>query len=845
MSAAFAASKKVFMSKRISSRIAPPIGVAVALVCGGLFTATDAPRAQPSADPASQDFDGSQPPAIESTTPAAEATGVSGRNPLMVQFNKHMAEASLNTRDITLVGPAGAEPVHLVPLQRGRVVFVWPDKELLPASRYTLFIQGATDGAQRPLPLAAIGFDTAAKPAGTAAIVATDLPGAAPDTAGSPSGAAAQAAIDADAQLRQLGPVEQLAVQQANVGRDPEDWQPGPEHFHGRWRADREPSPLQALPPLQGPDGTTALSGQVLGMNGRAVPGVTLRIADHEIRSDVTGRFLLQGVPAGSVKLEIDGETANRPDAHYGYYAARVDLEPGTTTVLPYVIWMPRLDPAGTVHISAPTTVETVVTSPRIPGLELHIPAGTVIRDRQGKIVTELNMTAIPVDRPPFPVPDLGVPVYFTVQPGGAVLQSVTGKPAPGARLFYPNFKHELPGARGTFWNYDPEDRGWFVYGLGTISHDATQAIPDDGVVIHELTGAMFNGGDTPGPNGPPPCDCGGSAGDPVSLVTGQFDHTEHDMVVADIMPIDITRTYDSMDVNRRAFGIGMIDQYDIYFFSQNQYQEVDLILPNNTRVHYVRKSAGSGFADAVLESTAPGQWAHSIVSYSPTRRGWDLRFRDGRTWFFGDTSPVSEMRDANGNATRIIRQGGTSGPIRQIISPNGRTVTFNYNTAGLVSAITDNIGRQVTYSYDGAGRLLEVIDPMGGRRDYTWDTANNRITEIHDANGKLVVQNQYGSDGRVFRQLRADGSEFRYVYVMQGGVTTQALVTDPRGTTRSVFFDTAGYMVMNVSPEGVTDQQVTRYENSNGQLTARTDALNRRTEYQYDAAGNMTRLTR
>ena len=34
-----------------------------------------------------------------------------------------------------------------------------------------------------------------------------------------------------------------------------------------------------------------------------------------------------------------------------------------------------------------------------------------------GHIVTELNITPIPTDRPPFPVPDLGVPTYFTIQP--------------------------------------------------------------------------------------------------------------------------------------------------------------------------------------------------------------------------------------------------------------------------------------------------------------------------------------------------------------------------------------------------------------------------------------------
>src|SRR4051794_23423368 len=120
------------MTKHLSSRIARPIRTAIALICGALFAAAGAPRAQPGAEPASQGLDGSQSPAIESTTPTAEAMGVSGRNPLIVQFNKHMAEASLNIRSIPLVGPAGAEPVHIVPLEQGRLVFVRPDKEMLP-----------------------------------------------------------------------------------------------------------------------------------------------------------------------------------------------------------------------------------------------------------------------------------------------------------------------------------------------------------------------------------------------------------------------------------------------------------------------------------------------------------------------------------------------------------------------------------------------------------------------------------------------------------------------------------------------------------------------------------------
>ncbi|HZJ63349.1 MAG TPA: RHS repeat-associated core domain-containing protein [Kofleriaceae bacterium] len=855
------------MTKRSrASRTARRVVVAGVVVCvGAVLTVADSPpiRSSERATIGSR-ASAAAPPALQSSTPAAEATGVSGHTPLIVRFTRPMARASLSTQSVTLIGPTGAELIRVLPL--GTLAIVQPVQELLPASRYTLFINGATDDAQRPLPLSTIGFDTAAK---SFEVAGADVVPAAAQIAGEvqlSAGDAADHPANAVAQLAQLGSIERLAIAQTDATDDSGDWVPGPQHFKGRWRADRTPSPMQTLPPLQARAGATALSGQVLGMNGRAVPDVTLRVDGHEARTDLTGRFLLQALSPGFAKLEIDGVTANHRDTYYGYYAARIEIKPGQTTIVPYTIWMPRLDPAGTVRIAAPTTTETVVTSPRIPGLELHIPAGAVIRDRQGNIVTELNLTPIPVDRPPFPVPSLDVPVYFTIQPGGAVLQSVTGKPSPGARLFYPNFKDEVPGARGVFWNYDPEDREWFVYGQGTISADAKQAIPDDGVVIHELTGAMFNGGNTPGPDGPPVCVAGngdgidvvcGYGGDPVNLFTGQFDHVEHDAFLNDVIPIDIARTYSSLDVNRRAFGIGMTHGYDVFLYSQNQWQEVDVILPSGTRVHFVRTSPGTDANSAVFKSSAPGAWHDAVIVRNLPRAGWDLNFRRGGRWFFPQFQPLTEIADRNGNVVRIVRESnnGTSGKVVQVVSPHGRSVNFTYNAAGLVSTIADNIGRTFSYSYDDAGHLTAVVDPLGGTRAYTWNTARNRLEAIHAPNGTLVVQNQYASGGRVLHQDLGDGSSYSYTYTRSecppnppppGCVPTvvQTDLVDRRGTVRSFRFDLQGNVVERTVAAGLPEEQVFHYEITNGLLTASIDSLNRRTEYQYDAAGNQTRIT-
>ncbi|MBX4421253.1 hypothetical protein K4H00_24920, partial [Mycobacterium tuberculosis] len=82
---------------------------------------------------------------------------------------------------------------------------------------------------------------------------------------------------------------------------------------------------------------------------------------------------------------------------------------------------------------------------PDLPGMELRIPAGTVIRDQKGKIVTEVAIVPTPVNRSPYPLPT-NFPMYFTLQPGGAVLQGLTPEAGRGARVYYPNYDRHPEG---------------------------------------------------------------------------------------------------------------------------------------------------------------------------------------------------------------------------------------------------------------------------------------------------------------------------------------------------------------------------------------------------------------
>jgi RHS repeat-associated protein len=121
-------------------------------------------------------------------------------------------------------------------------------------------------------------------------------------------------------------------------------------------------------------------------------------------------------------------------------------------------------------------------------------------------------------------------------------------------------------------------------------------------------------------------------------------------------------------------------------------------------------------------------------------------------------------------------------------------------------------------------------------------------MTTIKDPRNIVFLTNEYDANGRVFRQTQADQTTYQFAYTLDGqGKVTQTDVTDPRSMVRRVTFDTTGYPLSDTRALGRPEQQVTTYERQAGTnfLTATVDALNRRTEFTYDAKANVTQVTR
>ncbi|WP_225642595.1 RHS repeat-associated core domain-containing protein [Streptomyces werraensis] len=614
------------------------------------------------------------------------------------------------------------------------------------------------------------------------------------------------------------------------VGAD--TWRPTADNLKGIDWYTRKGAAPKAPPALRAPKGTTAISGHVLKLDGKPLAGVTVRADGGKTRTDARGRFLLTGISADTRTIVVDGATANTIKRTYGRYDIRVKPKAGKTTDLGFPVWMTPLDMAHTVRFSAPTTKEVVLTTPRIPGLEIRLPKGSVVRDENGKPVTELGITAIANDRPPFPMPQ-GKPfqIYFTVQPGGTYVFSK------GAQVIYPNYTRQAPGTRVDFMAYDPEGKGWHVYGHGRVTKDGRQIVPDSKsrVWFFGASAIPFSDYDPPEEEVTDALD-----GDPIDLGTGKMVDFKTDLAVAGPLgDVEVTRSYWGGDSKKRAFGKGRDLSYNIYLHTKDpykQYSEVDLWLPGGKKHHYVRTSPGTSNIDAVLEYTgSEAAFVGSKITFNAATLDWVLSFPDGSSWIIPQHAPLKEMRDRFGNVTKLIRLNDDKGPVVLIEAPGGRWIHLGYDGRERVRQVRDNTGRTVSYEYDDEDRLVKVIDPANKSTIYTYEGKTNCVEDIIDARGIRYLGNTC-VNGRIMFQWLAGRGTIGLTYAWSGD-ERRTSVTRGDGSTRGAVIGLDGLTRKNT----VNGRETTYEREPNGRLKAEVDHLGRRTEYGYDTKGNLT----
>lgn len=629
--------------------------------------------------------------------------------------------------------------------------------------------------------------------------------------------------------------------------------------------------------------GQTTLAGRVLSSDAEPIMGATASLDGRSATTDAAGAFILTGVTAGTSRpLMVDGRTASSPNRTYPVIIEPADIVTGQANVVPYIFYLPPIDIQAEVDVIPGST--TVAGNQRVPGLQMTIPAGANLRNRDGSPVARVSITPLAIDRTPAPLPsNVTAAMVYTSQPGGAL----TDVPIP---VVYPNLTGANPNTRVELYAFNHDTVQWYVYGYGRVSADGRTIAPE----INPNTGQPYGLPDfswhfpapPPDPDPKPDDSCPTNrTGEPVDLASGTKIEVASDIAFGGARGgLSLTRTYTSGLAQNNSigrFGRGTRDNYDIRltgtFQAGGAGRFVNSEGENGDLFSYSRTEGGALIFTTTQSADMLGD---TIARLSDGTL--EYRYLSGGRMRFDSTGRLIAIIDRNGNTTTLNYSGSNLTTITDAV---GRTITLTYDGSNRITSATDPLNRRWAYEYNSNGMLIKVTDPLNQSIHYTYDAAG-RLLIVKDPRGTIAKVLTYDGTGRVATQRYADGGIERYDYTFSGNSLTGVTVTDQLGRQRKMRMNAAGYVIETVDELGqqakierdiTTNVAVsttgpcgcsesTRQFNAHGNVTSRldrlgqtmnveyepgsdritkiTDQLNRVVTFVYDARGNMTSTT-
>lgn len=212
-----------------------------------------------------------------------------------------------------------------------------------------------------------------------------------------------------------------------------------------------------------------------------------------------------------------------------------------------------------------------------------------------------------------------------------------------------------------------------------------------------------------------------GRAEDPVNTATGNFFHTEVDLVFPDqVYGLGLERTYNAQDDSDAGLGRGWSHNFGA---SVTEGDDGVVILrdADGRLIEFVPQDGGY---------SRPEEFAGELVK-NPDGT-FKAAYFGGETWSFDSTGRLGTKSNWDGQSVAFSY--GPDGVLASAAHSTGRSIAFS-TTDGRITTAASSDGRRVTYAYDGSGRLEATTAPDGGVTRYTSD-AEGRITRIVDPRG-------------------------------------------------------------------------------------------------------------
>jgi RHS repeat-associated protein len=368
-------------------------------------------------------------------------------------------------------------------------------------------------------------------------------------------------------------------------------------------------------------------------------------------------------------------------------------------------------------------------------------------------------------------------------------------------------------------------------------------------------------------------------------------------------LPLALARVYQQPISSRYELGIfgrGWTHNYDVTLLDSEEtvlgpggdQEPKQRIIVEPGRVRYFERVEEE--RSNVLGNKERDVYWRGLFGDTGIVRGRVLTEADGARYTFDLEGLLSSIQHPSENEVTLGYKGGR---LVTIIHSTGDIFTLVYNAQGRVQTLTDQAGRTTSYTYDASGEhLLEVTGPFG-TIEYAYVTGQGLSRE--HALEKVIERNgfesrfHYDDAGRLVR-VEQSGTKGVFLSYEQGAVTftdgeiagatvlfnafgQPGQIIDRFGEVTYLDYDATGYLRSQRLPENVT----TEYTFEDGFLTEVTDplgseleqqfgpskvqttvinnfplvergpnrllqfddALNRRTEFEYDLQGNLLGL--
>lgn len=333
------------------------------------------------------------------------------------------------------------------------------------------------------------------------------------------------------------------------------------------------------------------------------------------------------------------------------------------------------------------------------------------------------------------------------------------------------------------------------------------------------------------------------TAGDPITLGTGNKYQIETDYRGSGPMPLDFTRIYNALSTpGSHLIGAQWRHEYS---------RSVTLGVISGVQTALVTRDDGKIFTFTMQN----GKW---ISDADVTGR---LQVTGlGITYTTADD--VVETYAISGILSSIVNREGQSQILRydsnnrlfSVESSLGGALSFSYDALDRISIMTDPAGKNYTYAYDANGNLSTVTYPDGKVRTYLYGESAyvsiapvtgvsyiHSLTGLIDENGNRYATWTYDSQGRALSSVLAGGAESAKLFFNADGTV---VVTDANGTNRLYTFQNnfGKIDVSGISAPGCAcgNMSTAISYDANGNVASSTDFNGNKTIYSYDLARNL-----